>query len=130
METENVGHSPALGPVFTIPEFDFVPLTPEMRENATKLILPVGKGCSGIHSQQGNTIFPGQSYPYERIISNVPRGSMELVRSGDAIFYFRDCAAYRTFGEEHTSSFCFYLNRNIATGEMAVVHCPRGNDAD
>jgi hypothetical protein len=131
MVSDNVGKEPALNPIFSNMDFGFVyPKNMKMLAAPGELQIPEKDMCATVQTSPGNVIFPGEKYSYERYITGLDPAKVTDVDEGRAVFYYRDCVKYKTFGREHKTSFCFYVYPNLMNQSLETVHCPIGNEAD
>ena len=81
----------------------------------------------------GSTVFPDQELSFDRFVpqeQSLTLTNNAAIDSGQYIFYFRTCVAYRTFDAPHKSAFCFYLIYDPFRKERETYHCADGNEAN
>jgi hypothetical protein len=132
---ENVGKEPATHVIFSVPDFGMQPVPMIIRSAIDQIIIPFSDICEKrFDPVKGNTVFPTQKLSYERPLPYPTEESRisatDAVNKGHAVFFFRDCVVYSTFGERHKTPFCFYRWRNFATGQVETKICPRNQTPD
>ena len=140
-DNQNVGHSPALYVLFSNrAEYGVIPINSPDPKNFD---IPNDDLCASIRSWIASqseppfsaTVFPNEKLSYER--SNMvppmladPEQDMTALQTGGLIYFWRDCVAYKTFGQINTSAFCFYSMRDPVTQKLTTYHCAHGNEAN
>ncbi len=100
--TENVGKEPATRVTFGAVDFGVARFTEEMRGSSHLIPTPRNDICGQL-TATGGTVFPTQKLSYERTLPTTSpdypsEAQFRAVVDGSAIFYWRDCAIYMSFG--------------------------------
>jgi len=141
-DTKNVGHEPALGVIFAIPDMGSVFIGGNV--DAKHFNIPRTDMCAGLETwidlskdreqrePNHNVIFPDQKLDYIRGLDPPPNPSIinDMIDKTYVAYYLRDCVSYWTFRQHHTSAFCVYMTFDPLLHKRVTYRCAYGNEAN
>lgn len=85
-------------------------------------------------SDEAETIYPSGLETFVYHVSTAKLPITQQIIDGSKVIFVHGCFAYKTFGHEHKSEYCFLLHqyRDLKTREIVYkgISCPYGNKAN
>jgi hypothetical protein len=133
VQYSNTGKSPALDvhPIWSLQQ---VPVS-KFEDNTFNAFIEADKAsdaCTHLGTAPGaDVVYPDQPNGYKLIFTNhQPEWVNSDVLSGNTAVVLQMCFAYKTMGEVHHTSFCYFYRAGVSPTNNQMNICTAGNHAD